>query len=71
MSLIFDIVGGLVNVGMQAYQMSQANEAEALAMLEQALATSAAKVKQAISELDAARKLADDKIAGGWMGGER
>lgn len=71
MNLIFDLVGGLVSVGMKAYQVSQANEAEALAMLEQALAASAVKVKAAIAELDAARAAADDKIAAGWQGGGR
>jgi hypothetical protein len=67
-SLIFDIVGGLVSVGMQAYKTAQASEAEALAMLEQALVASAAKVKAAIAELDAARAAADAKIAAGWQG---
>lgn len=71
MNLIFDIVGGLVQVGMKAYQASQASEAEALAMLEQALAESSAKIKLALSELEAARAAADAKIADGWIGGER
>ena len=68
MNLIFDVIGGLVSVGMKAYQVSQANEEQALAMLEQALVASAAKVRSALEEMDVARKAADAKIAAGWKG---
>lgn len=71
MSLVFDIIGGLVNVGMEAYRVSQANEAQALRMLQEALVASGAKVRAALEELDKARAEADKAIEAGWQGGER
>lgn len=70
MSLIFDVIGGLVNVGLKAYQVAQANEAEALRMLSEALFESAAKLKEALAQLEVARAKADEKIAAGWKGSD-
>ena len=71
MSVILELVGGLVSVGMEAYRVSQVNEAQALRMLEEALVGSRAKVRAALEELDKARADADKTIEAGWQGGER
>jgi hypothetical protein len=59
MGIIIDIVGSLVKVGMEAYQTSQLNEAEALAKLDAALINSRAKVHEALQRLGDARADAD------------
>lgn len=71
MSVILELVGGLVSVGMEAYRVSQANEAQALRMLQESLAASASKVRAALEKLDKARGEADATIEAGWQGGER
>lgn len=68
MNMIVDLIGGLVSAGVQAYQISQANEAEALARLHQALMVSAERVKAELARLEDARAAADAKIADGWGG---
>lgn len=63
MSVIIEIIGGLVRVGMEAYDASKQNEAEALSKLDAALIGARAHVKKALADLDAARAGADAKIA--------
>jgi hypothetical protein len=67
MNLIIDIIGGVVKVGMEAYQASQVNEAQALVMLDAAFASSRVRIKQALEVLNDARNAADAKIAAGFQ----
>lgn len=68
MNLILDIIGGVVKVGLEAYQASQLNEAQALAMMDATLAASRVRVKQALDALNDARRAADAKLAAGYNG---
>ena len=68
MNLILDIVTSIIKVGMEAYNASQMNEAQALVLLDATLAASRVRIKQALDALDAARRAADAKIAAGFKG---
>jgi RecA-family ATPase len=67
-NLILDIVTSIIKVGMEAYNASQMNEAQALVLLDATLAASRVRIKQALDALDAARRAADAKIAAGFKG---
>lgn len=62
MNVIVEIIGGLVRVGMEAYEASKENEAAALSKLDAALIGARAHIKQALADLDAARAGADAKL---------